>query len=541
MKKTALTLLIGFIFAEAFPQKVVTQEIRSDIQSVIVYLDGAEINRSKQVKLAAGRNQLIFKGLSHRLNSKSIQITATGDVSILAISSKLNYLSKVNEKPKIKHLKDSVELINHTITALNDERGAYKIEKEMLLKNQAIGGNEKGVSIMELKQASDFYRNRIKDINSKTSKIDRELKKKHTNLNRMTSQLRELNAQNTYQRTEVTVLLIAKTALTSALELKYIVNNAGWAPSYDLIGTDIDKSIELKYRAKVFNNTGIDWENLHMKLSTADPSLSAAKPRLSPWYLNYNTIQSANIPQGYVQSQTFQYNADIQRKEIIKDNIVYEEIEVSELSAEFDIKARYTIPSDAKPYLVEVTEYKLPATYKHFSIPKVDRDVFLLARITGWEDLNLVEGPANVYYGGTYIGQSYIYTRSTSDTLDLSLGRDNKVLITRTKLKEFSKTKFIGTNRKEFLAYELVIKNNRKSPIQIEVQDQLPVSQDSDIEVDIINISKAEHEVPTGKLKWNFHIPAGQTERINLAFSIKYPKNKPIKIAPSKKRMRAKF
>ena len=541
MKKTVFALVLGFVFVEAFPQKVATQEIKSDIKSVIVYLDGAEISRSKQVKLSAGRNQLIFKGLSHRLNSKSIQITATGDVSILAISSKLNYLSKVNEKPKIKHLKDSVELINNTITALNDERGAYKIEKEMLLKNQAIGGNEKGVSIMELKQASDFYRNRIKDIHSKISKIDRELKKKHTNLNRMTSQLRELNAQNTYQRTEVTVLLIAKTALTSALELKYIVNNAGWAPSYDLIGTDIDKPIELNYRAKVFNNTGIDWENLRIKLSTADPSLSAAKPKLAPWYLNYNTVQPARISQGYIQSQTFQYHADIQRKEITKDNIVYEEIEVSELSAEFDIKASYTIPSDAKPYLVEVTEYKLPATYKHFSIPKVDRDVFLLARITGWEDLNLVEGPANVYYGGTYIGQSYIYTRSTSDTLDLSLGRDKKVLITRVKLKEFTKTKFIGTNRKEFLAYELVIKNNRKSPIQIVVQDQLPVSQDSDIEVDIINISKAKHEGPTGKLIWDFHIPAGQTEKINLAFSIKYPKNKPIKIAQSKKRMRAKF
>jgi len=156
-----------------------------------------------------------------------------------------------------------------------------------------------------------------------------------------------------------------------------------------------------------------------------------------------------------------------------------------------------------------------------------------LARINGWEDLNLVEGPANVYYSGTYVGQSYINTRSADDTLDLSLGRDNKVLVTRTKVKEFCNKKVLGNFFKETFAYEMVIKNNRKTPIQIEVNDQLPVSTQSDITVEPLETSKGMADVKTGTYAWTYSLQPGEIKKIEFSFSVKYPKN--TKLPPMEK------
>ena len=214
----------------------------------------------------------------------------------------------------------------------------------------------------------------------------------------------------------------------------------------------------------------------------------------------------------------------------------YAKATVPELNAEFEIDRKYTIPSDDKPYLVDVDKHELPATFKHFAVTKLDKDVFLLARVTGWEDLNLVDGPANIYYSGTYLGQSFINTRNVQDTLDLPLGRDGKVLVTRTKLKDYSKTQFIGNKRKETLTYELVAKNNRKSTIDIDILDQIPISQTDDIEVKVLEISDAKYNEETGKLIWHYKLQPGESKKIRLSFSIKYPKNKKIQINKQKSR-----
>lgn len=522
-----------------------TQEISSPVQSAIIYLYGAEVNHSKQVTLNPGRNKIVFIGLSPKLDAKSIQVNATGEVSILAISDAVNYMANQKESNKIKQLKDSALFLNDAISQLNNDKDAFVTEKNMLLVNDKIGGSEKGVAIAELKLAADFYRSRIKEINAEVFKLDKKLVQLNEKLSKTNEQLMELNAKNNQPTSEITILLSTAIKINSMITLKYIVSDAGWAPSYDLHAEDINQPIELKYRAKVFNNTGIDWNDIKIKLSTADPSKSAAKPELEPWNLTFMSPtknryssydkQKSSAPayqstEGYMQnsiSNTNNINM-IAKEQPAKPKVEFEEIEIAELSAEFDIKTNYTFPSDSKPYIVDVTEYKLPATYKHFSAPKVDRDAFLLARITGWEDLDLVEGEANVYYGGTFVGKSYIYTRSADDTLDLSFGRDNKVLVTRSKVKEFSTKKYIGNTTKETFAYEMLVKNNRKTPVQIEVEDQLPISAQSDVTVDAVETTKAEYDAKTGKLTWKYSLQPGEVKKIELTFSVKYPKNSKI-------------
>lgn len=546
------------------------QEISTPVQSAIIYLYGAEVTHSKQVTLNAGRNKIVFAGLSTKLNAKSIQVNNTGDASILAISDAINYFVNQKESTKIKQLKDSVQMLTETISQLNNDKDAYTIEKDMLLKNESIGSKDKGVVISELKLASDFYLAKMKEINSELLKIQQKTTKLNELLVKSNQELIELNAKNNQPTAEISILISSPIKTTTTIELKYIVTDCGWAPSYDLRAEDINQPIQLKYRAKVFNNTGIDWNDIKVKLSTADPSQSAAKPILTAWNLNFDMGSELNIRgsrsngtsyyvdgqkvagsqsgEGYFGNTLSKDNNNneissqqLAAKTTIAKPVKFQEIEVSELSAEFDIKNNYAIPADSKPYIVDVTEYKLPAVYQHFSVPKLDKNAFLLARINGWEDLNLVEGPANVYYSGTYVGQSYIYTRSADDTLDLSLGRDNKVLVTRSKVKEYCNKKILGNFVKETFAYEMVIKNNRKTPVQIEINDQLPVSTQSDITVEALETSKGLYDIKTGKYSWTYTLQPGDVKKIAFSFSVKYPRNTRLPMEKMKRAMRADF
>lgn len=556
-KKFALLSALLVAAATAFPQATEpVQEINSPVQSAIIYLYGAEVTQSKTVTLNPGRNKILFEGLSAKLDAKSIQVNFSGtDVSILAISNAMNYITGQKESVKIRQLKDSVEMASDALTLINNEKDAYTLEKNMILKNEAIGGTDKGLAVAELKLAADFYRSRIREINMEISKLDKKRNTINQALAKTSQQLMELNAKNNQPTAEISILVNSAVKTTSTLTLKYLVTDAGWAPNYDLHAEDINQPIELKYRAQVYNNTGIDWNDIRIKLSTADPSKSASKPELTPWDLGavndgyakrkfgaksdaYKNFENQEGYSGNSISKDMDLKAVPQRQ---PSNVELVEIEIAELSAEFDIKTSYTIPADSKPYIVDVTEYKLPATYQHFSAPKLDRDAFLLARITGWEDLDLVEGPANIYYGGTYVGQSYIYTRNADDTLDLSLGRDNKVLVTRSKIKEFSSKKLIGNTTKETFAYEIVVKNNRKAPVQIEVQDQLPISTQSEITVDAIETTKAEYDPKTGNLVWTYSLQPGEAKKINLSYAVKYPKNMRINIQRTQTHLNVRF
>ncbi len=558
MKKISLIIASVFVIVAIGKSQNAesVQEISTPVQSAIIYLYGAEVTHSKQVTLNAGRNKIVFVGLSTKLNAKSIQVNNTGDASILAISDAINYFANQKESTKIKQLKDSVQMLTEAISQLNNDKDAYTIEKDMLLKNESIGSKDKGVVISELKLASDFYLAKMKEINSELLKIQQKTTKLNELLVKSNQELMELNAKNNQPTAEISILISSPIKTTTTIELKYIVTDCGWAPSYDLRAEDINQPIQLKYRAKVFNNTGIDWNDIKVKLSTADPSQSAAKPILTAWNLNFdmgygnkglsNSIYQSS--EGYFGNTLSKDNNNNEistqpqaAKTTIAQPVKFQEIEVSELSAEFDIKNNYTIPADSKPYIVDVTEYKLPAVYQHFSVPKLDKNAFLLARINGWEDLNLVEGPANVYYSGTYVGQSYIYTRSADDTLDLSLGRDNKVLVTRSKVKEYCNKKILGNFVKETFAYEMVIKNNRKTPVQIEIDDQLPVSTQSDITVEALETSKGLYDTKTGKYSWTYTLQPGDVKKIAFSFSVKYPRNTRLPMEKMKRAMRADF
>ena len=542
--KTIFTLLFSIpLTLIVYGQSVAKHTISTKVNSVTVYLSGAEVERKVDYTLNKGLNELRFSDISSQADSRSIQFELDQKMDLLSITMERDYLSLSKANEKIKIIQDSLELLSKEKQEIGDELNALDTEKQVLLKNQEIGGNNVSLTVEQIRSTADFYRKRTAEINKTVSKYSREIQDIEKQTLRLRQQLAVFNFKENAKNNVIVVLVEMPQAGKISGNLKYNVQKTGWAPSYDLIAEDISGNIELKYKAKVFNNTGNDWENVSLKLSTGDPNLSASIPLLDPWHLNTSSFNrvgkmSYSVPQAQSRNQQ-QVNNRFSNGEGRLQNehtgdlvgntgptVNMTTIEVSELTTEFEIEKTYSIPSDSRPYIVEITEYDLEANFSHISVPKLDKDAFLLAKIAGWEKLDLVPGPSNVYFAKTYVGESYINTRNVEDTLGLSFGRDEKILVTRKKVEEFSSKNVIGNWKKDTYTYEIIVKNNRNRSISMELNDQVPVSQDSDITVSIEEISSAKLDEGDGKLTWDVVLGPGEAKKYKVSFTIKYPKTK---------------
>ena len=172
----------------------------------------------------------------------------------------------------------------------------------------------------------------------------------------------------------------------------------------------------------------------------------------------------------------------------------------------------------------EMIEYELDALYEYYSAPKLDLSAFLTARILHWDEYNFMEGEASLYFEGKYIGKSIIETQNTSDTLTLSLGRDPSVVVKREKVKDVSSRQFVGSNQKVVYAYDISIRNGKRQPVTIVIEDQVPVPNTKEIEVDKLEYAKAEYNSDTGLVKWKKEITPGKAETLQLKYSVRFPK-----------------
>jgi len=199
---------------------------------------------------------------------------------------------------------------------------------------------------------------------------------------------------------------------------------------------------------------------------------------------------------------------------------------INQTTVNFEIAAPYSLKSSNKNYTVGMKTYELNVDYQYYSIPKIDKNAFLIAYASNWEKLNLLEGEANIYFEGTYIGKSLLDTRFVTDKLKISLGRDKNIVINREKSKDFTTRKFIGSKKQENRAWNISIKNNKSQKINISVFDQVPVSTLDEIKIDLAKTNTGKFNKETGEVLWKFELNARSSKNLQLRYSVKYPKNR---------------
>lgn len=195
---------------------------------------------------------------------------------------------------------------------------------------------------------------------------------------------------------------------------------------------------------------------------------------------------------------------------------------------EFNIENPYSVPSDGKQYTVEISTLNLDASYEYSVAPKLSTDVFLTARLTDWNKYNFLSGEASLFFEGTYIGKSLIDTHTSADTLSLSLGTDKNIVVTRTLQKNLTERQTFGSNKKETKDWLIEVKNRKSQPVNLLVEDQVPVSQNSSIEVETQELSAGKMAPLTGKVAWSLVLNPQDDKKLELKYQVKYPKNQMV-------------
>lgn len=616
--RTIGILIFSLIFSNLWAQNIVKKEVETDVKEAVVFLDGAQVLRQENIELSKGITIVKFVNLSPFIDVKSIQVKTKGQVTVLSVKHQQNYLNKSVKSEELSQLGNKLELIRSKITLENTYISVIKEVLAFLEDNREIGGKNQQLSLSNLQQTADYYSKKLTSLKLKEVERKATLAKLYKQQNDIRNQMRNLSNEKEYPTGEVWVKVDAKSSESYAMELTYLVNNVSWFPTYDIRARSINEPIKLIYKANVTQNTRVDWENVRLTFSTADPNVSGVAPILQPYYLNYNSLpptykNKVNSISGRVTDSdgevlpgtsivikgttigtasdmdgkynlTLPSNAShlvysfvgfkaktlpissehmnvileednsalnevvvtgftgkskylemvdddmemeemipITRQELNSPPIPLEQVE-NRTSVNFEIMTPYSIKSENKKFTLDMDSYELSAFYEYHCIPKIEKDAFLLANIVNWEKYNLLDGEANVFFEDTYIGKTLLDLRYASDTLQISLGRDKKVVVEREKIKDFSKKRLLGKKKEETLVWKTTVKNNKNQEIKMILIDQVPVSTLDEIEVNVLEQTGAKYNTESGMIKWEFKLKPSDKKELKLRYLVKYPK-----------------
>ena len=534
-----------------------------NIEQATVFLSGAELTSTATVSLSKGENEVIFSNVAGNVNSQSLNLGATNGVVVESATFQNNYLATEVFSPRAKELKDSIDVVGDHIEEVSNKIAVITEEIAILKENRKVSGNANGLSVAELTKMLDLINAKMEGYLNQKDKLAKQLEKADDYLAKLNSQLNEEKKKDHQPGGQLLVKFYAKEATTATVSVDYVVPGAGWSPTYDIVADDAHSPIKLFYKANIHQSCGVSWNNVRLSLSTGNPNEGAQAPAMNPWYLAFYTppvtantykkslIQgdvatmpttqtddlTASAPGMYQQGRGANVNIGGARSEgtlYIIDGVQvqntsvnnYVSVDNAGINASFDIDLPYTIPTDGQQHLVAIKKYELPASYRYYVVPKLDKDAFLQAQVTNWEDLNLLPGQSNIFYEGTYVGQGYIDVRNIKDTMTLSLGRDKKIVVKRDQDTKLRSTKTIGTNVREAFAYTVSVRNTRKENITLVVQDQQPVSTNTDIAIEERETAGAEFDEKTGIMNWTIGVMPNETKKISFGYTVKYPKGK---------------
>ena len=503
--------------------------VSSQVKDVKIFLSGAQVNRNFKTTIESGVTQIVVENLSSQIDRNSITVSVNGDAMILSTSYSLDYIKENKVTPELKKLKDSLDVFTASLNELNMLLAVYNEEAGMLNANKSVGGSNVGVNSDNLQKVIDFFRKRMIEVKTKILDIDKKKLKLSEKIQRVNEQMQVENGKMNQPSGTIFVNISSKQKTNVEIGLSYFARGASWGPSYDLRAKDVNSTVGLLYKAIVRQNTGENWENVHVALSTGNPTLGGTKPQLNPWFLRFIRPRYEQIlnARGIDKPMSKQEAAGIPQSEEI-NMVDAVQMQENQLVTEFDIQLPYTVLSDGKEVMMDIQSFTLPASYSYYSSPKLDKDAFLMASITGWEKLNLLPGNSNVYLENSYVGQSFINPVATSDTLNLSFGRDKRIVVKRELVKDMNTTKFIGGNvEKEFL-FETSVRNSKKETVIITIEDQIPLSTDGEIKITSGELTNGNYNSDTGMINWKLELKSGETKKIRLGYKVKYPKDKII-------------
>lgn len=521
------------IFANEINSVDPTKPLNYDIKlnQATIFLRGAELDNNVTLNLPAGQSEVVLSNIANNIDPKSLSISIDNDdviintINVKKIPIAPSYPSAIAVlMEKQKDINKRIEVLNININ-VGDEQIA-------LLKDQSFFGYGETQSLEHSSQKFDF-------ISQKMISILNQQKAAREEIAELTEKLEELNRQLeinmpiiTKEKTQIVLSLGTSKNLTSKMRISYITPDAGWSPAYDIRSQGMDKPILLTYKADVIQNTGLNWDKVKLVLTSTNPSLNITAPTLSPWYLAlYNDnakfrSKSMNMAMPAPVSEAMN---EAPREQLSKGVTRYVTTNNNGINLSHAIALPYTLKNSTEPNTLVINQTEVVADYRYLTTPKLIEEVYLQAEVKDWENLNLLNGRANIYYMNSFVGNSYINTNELTELLSIPFGIDKNIQISRVNNEKIRKEPiFIGTTIEQKESYTIKVRNTYNSPVKVTIYDQLPLSQENNINVSDAVYKDGVLDKDTGEIKWNITLGAKEEKSLPLNYTLSYPKNRQI-------------
>ncbi|RYD99714.1 MAG: mucoidy inhibitor MuiA family protein [Sphingobacteriales bacterium] len=539
MRKIIVGLCCTLLVYQAKGQQL--PRFNAQLEEVLVYKTGASLSHSAKITLPAGASELIIDNVAGTIDENTIQVSAPSNVTILSVLVNKNQEMDTRQQdtalynPAQKKINAAIKEAQLSLQKVLNRIAAYDKSLSLLEQNQVISSPQNGVNAAELGKLAEMYLVKQIELRDKLSEQRQQEKELNEKVSVWHAELTALGGKMPQQqlaaRGQLKIQLMSSTAMNSTIQLSYLSNAATWSAAYDIKADNLNEPINLVYKANIQQNTGLDWNKVKLALSTGNPTIGNVAPLLATWYLQFGQPAAYGASKDEVVVNTIQASASDYRmraKAAPRSLDDYVSTQQSPVATTFNIDLPYNIASNYKVHAVALQTHELNTVYKHYAVPRLDPDVFLLAELTDLESLNLIPGPANILFENKFVGKTVLNPYTTEDTINVSIGRDKRIIVKREKVSEQSGVKTLGAHKKQTFVYELTVKNGKSEKVELILKDQIPTSTDNAVEIELINADNASRNPDNGVLTWRLNLKPGEIKKVKFTYSVKYPKGRVI-------------
>ena len=446
--------------------------------------------------------------------------------------------------PQIKKVNDSIKIVENLISKNRIELDANKKAVELLDKNQTVLVGSNSSNVAQLTQLTEFYTNKRIELENKLVSLKTKGDDLSKKLSRLKSSLKTKEQKEAEEFADgvIVLKLMSPTAGNIKLNINYLTDNVSWKPYYEIKAEKISAPLDVTFKAIVKQNTGLDWKGVKLTLINGNSSRNNYAPTVSPWFIYARSPKEREIQREEITSKSAairirgmgsvnaaeyddQYKELEGRAEGVAVGYAGFNVNTNELNTSYDIDIPYDILSNNEDHLISLYQQKIPADYQYFTAPNYNREAYLLAKIKDFNKYNLVSAPASIIFENMYIGETRISPDQTNNEMNITLGSDPKINIRREEVQDKSGEKFLSSYREKVITYDLVIKNNKKEQISIEVKDRFPLSNNEAVKIELLDKSGAAKDDEKGFLTWNIKLSPSETKKLRVSYKVRYPKD----------------
>ncbi|MBI4358468.1 MAG: mucoidy inhibitor MuiA family protein [Candidatus Omnitrophica bacterium] len=528
-----------------------TLEAPSKIADVTVFPDRALVTRRVQLDLAKGMHEVRIGSLPPTLEEDSLAAKGKGEAKVTLFGARLVTTQlEVPQPARIREIAEELKKLKDREQALKDRKAVLNEKREFLASIKAASTEQIGKeivtqhpSIADVAELLNLLDRELSSVYLENEKADIELRDLGEQMDRLNREWNELSGGWRKAETAILVDLEAEEAGSFTLEVSYRLLGATWEPLYEARAHSEGTEIELTAYGLVKQNTGEDWQDVTLHLSTAKPSIAGRMPEIEPWFLK-------KWEPAYFQAKAA--SLSIEEKSGMKRQALREaalntmmapstaapvEAEIAKATVEakgpalfFTLPKSETVNSDWQPKKVAITSHALQAALAFEISPRLAPYAYLRAKVKNSSEGLLPRGKVQIFLDGSYVGSSFLKNVGPAEEFDLFLGIDERIKVERKELKAKVDVSVLPGlhGRIKTIQYEYLtkIENFRTSESEITLFDQTPISQHDEIKIEQVVFdpkpTEEDQEKP-GIYRWKLKLAPRAKQEIKISYLVKHP------------------